>query len=65
MQTLDCSLVRPWQIKKYRFRAGIRVYNLFGDTAERDMQTNITSPNFGSAFNPVERSVGFVFKLDR
>ena len=65
VQTLDFSLVRPWQIKKYRFRAGIRVYNLFGDTAERDMQTNITSPNFGSAFNPVERSVGFVFKLDR
>lgn len=65
VRTLDFSIVRPWQIKKYRFRAGIRVYNLFGDTAERDMQTNITSPNFGRAFNPVERSIGFVFNLDR
>ena len=28
--TLDMSLARPWKVKKYRFRAGIRVYNLLG-----------------------------------
>jgi len=61
VQTLDFSLVRPWRFKKYRFRAGIRVYNVFGDTAERDVQNNVTSPFFGQAFNPVERSIGITF----
>ena len=61
VRTLDFSLARPWRFRKYRFRAGVRVYSLFGDTAERDMQTNTASPSFGRAFNPVERSIGFVF----
>ena len=60
VHTLDFSLTRPWQFKKWRFRAGLRVYNLFGATAERDIQNNITSPFFGQAFNPVERSIGIV-----
>ena len=60
VKTMDFSLVRPWRFRKYRFRAGIRVYNLFGATAERDIQNNLTSPFFGTAFNPVERSIGFV-----
>lgn len=61
VRTLDFSLQRPWRFKKYRFRAGIRVYNAFGASAERDMQTNTASPFYGTAFNPVERSIGFVF----
>jgi len=61
VRTLDFSLARPWAFKKYRFRAGIKVYNLFGAVAERDIQTNITSPFYGTAFNPVERSIGFSF----
>jgi hypothetical protein len=36
------------------------MYNVFGAAAERDMQANITSPSYGQAFNPVERSIGFV-----
>ncbi len=59
--TLDMSLVRPWKVKKYRFRAGIRVYNLLGKSAHRDIQTNVTSPFYGEAYNPIERSIGFVF----
>ncbi len=38
----------------------LRVYNIFGASAERDVQSNITSPDFGRFFNPLERSVGFV-----
>jgi hypothetical protein len=60
VRTLDFSIARPWRFKKYRFRAGLKVYNLFGDAAERDIQNNIASPSFGTAFNPVERSIGFV-----
>jgi outer membrane receptor protein involved in Fe transport len=61
VRTLDFSLDRPWKLGKYRFRAGIRVYNLFGATADRDVQSNVTSPDYGRFFNPVERSIGFVF----
>jgi hypothetical protein len=59
--TLDFQLSRPWRFKKYRFRAGVKVYNVFGASADRDVQTNLTSPNYGSFFNPIERSIGFVF----
>jgi outer membrane receptor protein involved in Fe transport len=58
---LDMSLARPWKFKKYRFRAGIRVYNLLGRSAHRDIQSNVTSPFFGEAYNPIERSIGVVF----
>jgi hypothetical protein len=59
--TLDFSLSRPWHFKKYRFRAGIRIYNTFGASADRDVQNNLTSPNYGQFYNPIERSIGFVF----
>jgi hypothetical protein len=61
VSTLDFALSRPWKFSKYRFRAGIRVYNIFGSAAERDVQNNITSPDYGRFFNPLERSIGFVF----
>jgi hypothetical protein len=60
VRTFDFSLSRPWHVWKYRFRGGIKVYNVFGASAERDVQTNSTSPNFGQFFNPLERSIGFV-----
>ncbi len=65
VRTLDFSLARPWRLKGRRFRAGVRVYNAFGASAERDVQTNITSPSYGMAFNPVERSIGFLFESGR
>ena len=61
VRTLDFSLARPWQVKKYRFRAGLKVYNAFGASAERDVQNNLTSPDFGTFYNPIERSIGVVF----
>jgi hypothetical protein len=61
VRTLDLSIVRPWRVWKYRFRAGVKLYNVLGASAARDVQTNVASPDFGRAFNPVERSVSFVF----
>jgi hypothetical protein len=61
VRTLDFTLARPWRFRQYRFRAGIKMYNVFGAAAERDVQANITSPSYGRAFNPVERSFGVVF----
>jgi hypothetical protein len=65
VRTLDLSIARPWQFRKYRFRAGIRVYNIFGAAAERDVQTNITSPSYRTTYNPLERSIGFAFGTTR
>ncbi len=59
--TLDFQLSRNWRFRKYRFRAGIKMYNVFGVSADRDVQNNLTSPNYGTFYNPIERSIGFVF----
>lgn len=61
VHTLDVAASRPWQVGKYRFRAGLKAYNVFGAAAERDVQTNVTSPQLGTAYNPVDRSIGFTF----
>ena len=61
VNTFDFSFSRPWHFGKYRFRAGVRVYNILGSAAERDVQSNVTSPDYGRFFNPLERSIGFVF----
>ena len=65
VRTLDFSIARPWRFKKRRFRAGIKIFNLFGASAYRDIQANTTSPFYGTVYNPVERSVGFVFGSGR
>jgi hypothetical protein len=65
VSTFDFSVTRPWQILKYRFRAGIRVYNTFGATAARDVQNNTASPRYREFFNPLERSIGFVLASAR
>ena len=52
VRTLDFSIARRWQFKKRRFRAGIKVFNLFGASAYRDIQTNTTSPFYGTALQP-------------
>jgi hypothetical protein len=63
--TLDFQLSRPWRFKKYQVRAGIKMYNVFGVSADRDVQNNVTSPNYGSFYNPIERSIGFSFGAAR
>jgi len=65
VRALDLAVSRPWKVKKYSFRAGLKVYNIFGASAERDVQNNITSPDYGTFYNPIERSIGFVFGTSR
>lgn len=65
VRSLDLAVVRPWRFRSYRFRAGVRVYNLLGRSAHRDIQNNITAPDYGSVFNPIERSIGVVFGSGR
>jgi hypothetical protein len=61
VSTLDFTLARPWHFRKYQFTAGIKVYNAFDRGNERDVQTNLTSPDYGTFYNPIQRSIGFVF----
>jgi hypothetical protein len=65
VRTLDFQLTRPWQLKKYRFRAGLRMYNAFASSAGRDVQNNLTAPDYGSAYNPIEQSIGIVVGASR
>jgi len=65
VRNLDFTLARQWRFKKRRFRAGLKLYNIFGASAERDVQNNITSPDYGRFFNPIERSIGFVLGSGR
>ena len=65
VSSLDFTLARPWQFKKYRFTAGIKIYNTFDAGDERDVQANLTSPDYGKFYNPIQRSIGFVFSSSR
>jgi hypothetical protein len=65
VRTVDISLSRPWHLGKFRFRGGLRAYNILGASAERDVQNNIASPNYGQFYNPIERSIGFVLGSGR
>jgi Carboxypeptidase regulatory-like domain/TonB dependent receptor-like, beta-barrel len=65
VNTLDFTLARPWHFRKYTFSAGLKIYNTFSAASDRDVQNNITSPDFGTFFNPIQRSIGFVFGSSR
>jgi TonB-dependent receptor-like protein/carboxypeptidase family protein len=60
VKTLDFTLARPWRFGKREFMAGIKVYNTFASGSDRDVQNNITSPDYGTFYNPIQRSIGFL-----
>jgi hypothetical protein len=60
VSTLDFTLAREWRFRKYRFTGGLKIYNAFDAGNERDVQANLTSPDYGKFFNPIQRSIGFV-----
>jgi hypothetical protein len=61
VSTLDFTLARPWKFRQYRFSGGLKIYNAFNSKSDRDVQSNITSPDYGKFYNPIQRSIGFVF----
>ena len=65
VSTFDFTVTRPWRFKKYNFTAGIRVYNAFRTGDERDVQANVTSPQYGTFYNPIHRSIGIVLSAGR
>jgi hypothetical protein len=65
VNSLDFSLVRRLKVLKYRFTGGIKIYNAFDRGNERDVLTNLTSPDYGKFFNPIQRSIGFVISSSK
>jgi hypothetical protein len=65
VRTVDFQLSRPWTVKGREFRAGIKIYNALGASSPRDIQNHLGSADFGKAFNPIERSIGFVLEGSR
>lgn len=65
VSTLDFTLMRPWTVRKRRFSAGLKVYNVLASGAERDVQANLTSPDYGRFYNPIHRSIGIAFGSSR
>ncbi|HEY6613346.1 MAG TPA: TonB-dependent receptor, partial [Vicinamibacterales bacterium] len=65
VSTLDFTLARPWRFRKYHFTAGLKIYNVFDAGNERDVQNNLASPDYGKFYNPIQRSIGFVFGTTR
>jgi hypothetical protein len=65
VRTLDFTLARPWHFRKYHFTGGIKIYNVFNSTNDRDVQNNITSPDYGKFYNPIERSIGFAISTGK
>lgn len=65
LSSLDFTLARPIRFKKYRFTGGIKIYNVFDSGNERDVQANITSPDYGRFYNPIQRSIGFVISSSK
>ena len=60
VKSLDFTLTHLLHFKKYRFTGGIKVYNVFDSGNERDVQNNRASPEYGTFYNPIQRSIGFV-----
>jgi len=60
VSTLDFTLARLLHFRKYSFTGGLKVYNIFNTGDERDVQNNVTSPDYGRFYNPIQRSIGFV-----
>jgi outer membrane receptor protein involved in Fe transport len=63
VRTVDVSISRPVKLMKFRPRVGLRLFNLLGNAAARDVQNNVASPDYGRFFHPIERSVGVVFQF--
>ena len=47
------------------FRLGLRVFNALNQFNPRDVQNNLASPAFGGFYNPIPRSFGLTFWIDR
>lgn len=65
VSTFDFTIARPVRFRKYSFTAGLKIYNAFGNGNQRDVQSNVASPDYGRFYNPIQRGVGFLITTSR
>ena len=51
--------------EKYRFRVGVKVFNLTNHFNPRDFQGNLASDEFGGFYNGVGRKFGMKFVIEK
>lgn len=60
------SVSAPGRFKeKYRFKVGVKVFNLTNHFNPRDFQGNLASDEFGGFYNGVERKFGMKFVIEK
>lgn len=66
--SMDLQIMRPVTIpfrgKKIKARAGLKFFNLGNHFNPRDVQSNISSPNFGTLYNSVPQTIRGKFEFD-
>ncbi len=66
--SLDLQVTKGFQIpiffKDKRIRVGVALFNLTNHFNPRDVQTNLTSPNYGKFYNSLGTSVKAKFDID-
>jgi hypothetical protein len=65
LASLDVSVQRRLEVRGRRLWVGIRVFNALNRRNNRDVQANVDASTYGQFFNPVERSFGATFWIDR
>ena len=64
VSVLDVGIQRPLSIAGFDTTVGIRMFHLLETDLPLDVQRNIDTSTFGRFSNQVERSIGFLFRVD-
>jgi len=66
--SLDVQFIRPFHVtvfhREHTLRAGIKIFNATSHFNPRDVQDNISSPNYGALFNSVGTQFRAKFEFD-
>ncbi len=62
---LDLAVERRFQVGKWEPWLGLGIVNALGSFAPRDVQANVTSPEYGSYYNTVPRRLHLFLRLSR
>lgn len=53
----------PWRGKKYKMRAGFKIFNITNHWNPRDVQNNLAAPDYGVFYNSVPRQFRLKFEF--
>jgi hypothetical protein len=62
--TLDIGIQRWITVFGFKTRIGVRMYNIMNTFNPRDFQGNIASPQFGTFYNTVKRTISLTLQIE-